>query len=586
MLGEDLRDVDALDHTVEPSGSLHTSALAAGAIVAVVRFLVSRSRTTFAIWPDEPAQLAMARFLGGGTAWNMHDHSTWRPGYALLLSPVYWFTDDATTVFRSAMVLNAVLGGVATILLIALARRLTSLAPWPAAIASVAVMTMPAMLFVTDFVWSESLVVTLFLASMLALIRFDEIPGVGRGCLAAAAVTCTFATHSRMLPLVAILVTVVGMAMLRDQVTKRDGAVVVVVALVGAVAVQRSSSAIVARLWRNPADTNTVGAVAERIVDVGPLVVSAAGQWWYLLVSSLGLVGFGVWGLARRVRDSGKVERRSAAIVAASTLACVALSVAFMSARDRPDRIVYGRYNDGVIAPILVVGIAVLVGALGTVGRRHLAVATGITGGSLLATGAVLVAFRNDPLTGGNGVEPMILGLQPFIGRSSSIQVVPITIVAAALLVASTLLVAVVHGRAMTAGRRGHARSVRPIAGLALAVGALLVVGGVRTADAIGRGWNDARDVEQLQSLADGPLADGEPVDFYVRAGSDDTKAMMNYQFALASTEFTVIEDFGSGTARFVVAPSDAVWPPDRPARVVWDDPTRPISLWERGAVD
>lgn len=560
--------------------------------MAIIRFLVSRSRTTYAIWPDEPAQLAMARLLGGGTVWNMHDHSTWRPGYALLLSPVYWFTDDATTVFRSAMAINSVLGGVATILLVALTRRLTDLAPWPSAIASVTVMAMPAMLFVTDFVWSESLLVTLFLASMLALIRFDDVPGLGRGCLAAAAVTATFATHSRMLPLFAIFVTVVGVAMLRNRMTKRDGVAGVVLAVAGAVAVQRSSGAIVERLWRNPADTNTFGAVAERVVDIGPLVVSGAGQWWYLVVSSLGIVGFGVWGLARRIRGGGATERRSAVIVAASTLGCVALSVAFMSARDRPDRIVYGRYNDGVIAPILVVGIAVLVGAVGTIRVRHLAVAAGFIGGSLVAAGGVLVAFRDEPLAAGNGVEPMILGLQPFIGRSSSIDVVPITIVAVALLAASMLFVGVfhlvgaTHLAAVDTDPTTRSSRMRPVTLAALAVGSLLVIGGVRTADAIDRGWSDTRDVEQLEALAGGPLADGEPVDFYVRPGSDDTKAMMSYQFALAATEFTVIEDLGSGAARFVVAPNDAVWPSDRPARLVWDDPTRPVSLWERVAAD
>lgn len=571
MLDRTIDDVDVPTPLHERfTANRVTPALTAGIFVAITRFVVSRSRTTFSIWPDEPAQLAMARFLGGGTRWDMHDHSTWRPGYALLLSPVYWFTDDATTVFRSAMAINAVLGGVSAILLIALTRRLTDLSPAGSAIAATVVMSMPAMLFSTDFAWSESLLVALFLATLLAFIRFDESATLARGCIAAAAVSATFATHSRMLPLFAVFLVVVASAAVSGRSSKRVAAMVVALAIGGVVAIQRSSSAIVARLWRTPADTNTVGAVTERVVDVGPLVVAAAGQWWYLVVSSAGLVGFGVWGLARRIRDHESTERRSALIVAASTLGCVVLSVAFMSARDRPDRIVYGRYNDAVIAPILVIGIAILVGA---VGRRRLTIATGMIGWSLVAAGAVLVEFRSESLAGGTGVEPMILGLQPFIGRSSSIAVVPITVFSV------VLLVAVV---AATNRRGDHGSWWRAVT--SLAVGSLLVIGGARTAGAIDRGWNDTRDAEQLEVLADGPIEGGEPVDFYVRAGSDDTKALMSYQFVLAATEFTVIEDLGTGTARFVVAPRDATWPADRPVRRVWDDPTRPISLWERVA--
>lgn len=568
MLDQNLRDGEAPDRSLEPFASQSLApAWTAGAIVAIVRLFVSRSRTTFSIWPDEPAQLAMARLLGGGTRWDMHDHSTWRPGYALLLSPVYWFTDDATTVFRSAMAINAVLGAIAVVVLVFLTRRLTNLSPWAAALAATVVMSMPAMLFPTDFVWSESLVVALFLAALLALIRFDEAATVRRGCVAAAVVTASFAAHSRMLPLFIVFLAVVAMAVARNGMARRNAIACVALVLAGGVVVQFATRTIVERLWRDPAGTNTVGAATERLVDVGPLVVSAAGQWWYLVVSSAGLVGFGVWGLARRIRDREPAKRRSAVIVAASTLGCVVLSVAFMSARDRPDRIVYGRYNDAVIAPILVIGIAVLIGA---VGRRHLVAATGIIGCSLLTAGAVLVAFRREPLAADNGVEPMILGLQPFIGRSTSIDVVPITIAAAALLVAIGA-VASMHDR----GPRW--RSVTW-----LLVGSLIVVGGVRTGDAIDRGWNDVRDDQQLVALGDGPLAGGEPVDFYVPPASDDTRALMSYQFALSDNEFTVVEDLGSGTARFVVAPSDATWPTDRPVRLVWDDPTRPISLWER----
>lgn len=539
--------------------------------MAVTRFVASRSRTMYAIWPDEPAQLAMARFFAGGTRWDMHDHSTWKPGYALVISPIHWFTDDPATVFRSAMVINAVLGGVAAVLLVLLTRRLTSLSPWGSAVAAAVAMSVPASLFATDFVWSESLLVTLFLATLLVLVRFDELPGLARGVAVAAATTALFSTHSRMLPLLPVAVGVVAVAALHRRTTRRSATVSVLLTTAGAGVVQWSSSTIVERLWREPADTNTVGAVAERVTDVGPLIVAAAGQWWYLMVSSLGVVGFGVWGIARRIRAGSAQQRRAATIVATSIVGCVALSVVFMSARVRPDRIVYGRYNDAVITPLFVMGLAVLVGSIGA---RRIAIAGGVIGTSLLAAGAVLVAFRAEPLADGNGIEPMILGLQPFVSGRPSIAVVPVTV--AALFIGIGVVAAVMLGR-------GRGRRMVPGA---LVIAALLVLGGLETADAIERGWTDTNDIAPIQALTEGPLAEGDPVDFYVRAGTDNTKALMAYQFVLSRSPFTVIESLADGNARFVMAPSDSVWPPDQPARRLWRDPTRSISLWERQEPD
>ncbi|MEP6295763.1 MAG: hypothetical protein ABJ382_00425 [Ilumatobacter sp.] len=568
MLDDDITGVAARSNPPVRVATHPIAPLAAvGAIVTVLRLLVSGSRTTYSIWPDEPAQLAMARFLAGGTRWNMHDHSTWRPAYALLISPVYWFTDDATTVFRSAMVVNAALGGVAAVLLVLLTRRLTTLSAWASAVPAGVVMTAPASLFVTDFVWSESLVVVLFLATLLAFVRFDEAPDLARGAVAVAAATAAFATHSRMLPLVAVGIGIVLVAWRQGRTDVRVVAVCSAAAIAGAGFVQWASGAIVDRLWRDAAETNTVGAVAERAGDLGPLVVAAAGQWWYLVVSSLGIVGLGVWDIVRRIADGHDEQRRATAIVAVSTLGCVALSVVFMSERVRADRIVYGRYNDAVIAPVLVVGIAVLVGSIGT---RRIAAVSGAVGASVVMAAVVLTAFRSEPLAGDNGVEPMILGLQPFVSGRSSIDVVPITLAA---LVLGTAVVA--------ASRLPRAGGPRHVSAAGL-IGLLLVVGGIRTADVIARGWNDTTDIEPIQALADGPLAGGEPVDFYVRPGSDDTKALMVYQFVLPQSAFTVTEALDDGDARYVVAPSDSDWPADHPARSVWSDSLRGISLWER----
>ena len=89
------------------------------------------------ITPDEPGQLAIARFVSGLPRWNMFDHSTWRPLYGTLIAPLHWVIDDPTRFYEAAHLVNALLGGVAAALTYLLARRLTDLAPlWSAAVAS------------------------------------------------------------------------------------------------------------------------------------------------------------------------------------------------------------------------------------------------------------------------------------------------------------------------------------------------------------------------------------------------------------------------------------------------------------------
>ena len=167
--------------------------------------------------PDEPGQLAIARFLGRGARWNMFDHSTWRPAFGALVSPATWFTDDPVAMYRAAIGVNAVLGGVSCVLLAVLAARLTGLSRAACAVLAAAVSLAPALLFTTNYVWSEALVQTTFLAFLLAALRFLEHPSLAWGGAMIAAAALGFATHSRLLPLAVVGAAFVVFVMVRRR---------------------------------------------------------------------------------------------------------------------------------------------------------------------------------------------------------------------------------------------------------------------------------------------------------------------------------------------------------------------------------
>lgn len=537
----------------------------------IARLWLSWGRREYAIWPDEPAQLAIARFLGGGERWNMHNHSVWRPLFGTLLAPAHWFTDDPATVLRVALGLNAVLGAVAAALCVVLARRLTPLEPLTAAAVAILVSLSPAVLFTTDFVFAESLVLPLYLASILVVLKFHESPtlgtGIGAGLLAAA----SFGAHSRMLPLTFVVIGVVVAAVVRHRLRRLDAVAVVAVAVASVYLMSVYTSLLIDRIWDEPSALNSAGGVFEQATGVRSIAISLVGQTWSLLVASVGVVLYGAVVLARAVGRrtvTGDPTRADATIVSIAVGACTALSVVFMSDRSRSDQLVYGRYNAVAVVPVLVVGLAVLVGAIR---MRRLGWAVAGAAATTALSGAVLWWLRGDLLRVSNGIEPMILGLQPFITSTVSIDVPRISLWAVGWIVVLGAVAVVARRR-----RRGE------VVVVALLVG-LVVVGSLRTRTVIDRLWDDSGGASAVEQLRDDILIDGTPVDYFLPAGSNSTVAMMVYQFHLPHTSFTVVADpVAGGTSDLVFAPTGNEALLESGAHVVWTDPRRPIALWER----
>jgi hypothetical protein len=299
--------------------------------------------------------------------------------------------------------------------------------------------------------------------------------------------------------------------------------------------------------------------------------VALLGQTWYLLAASLGVVVYGAVVLVRSIigRNPTPEPRRGDAVLVVLTVSMfVALSSVFMSDRWRSDQLVYGRYNDSIITPVLVVGLAALVGAIPL---RRLAVVSAAAATATMGTGLLLWSLRGDVLSESNGLEPMILGLQPFATSATSIDVVRISVWASMI----TLALAAIS--------IGVCR--RRLAPIALAtVGLLVAVGWSRTATIVDRTWDDSGDLSAVEEVRD--LVDGLDVDFALPATSNSTSRMMLYQFHLPHTEFTVVDDAVVGTSPFVFARvgsrGDERVLSDAGATMVWRDPRGRYALWER----
>jgi hypothetical protein len=572
--------------------SASAMAVATGfAVVVGVRLWTSWGREIYHMTPDEPAQMAIARFVGGGNAhWNMFDHSTWRPGYGTLISPLWWFTDDPTTVFRCALGANALLGGVSFLLLWMIARRLTSMSRLLCVLATLAVCLAPMVLFTTDWVWSEALVSVLYLGGFLALLRFHDSPTLRRGLLAAALAVAGYGTHSRILPLAVVVAGVVAVNVYRRRMTIARGAAVLA-GLAGFYgAASWYSEFVVDRLWERPLSRNSYGGVRDQAAKVGATLVSVVGQLWYQLVVTAGVFGVGAIVLvsAARRRDRpgeaaavgdapAAADRAPTTADARLTIAAVgslmALSMVFMADRWRPDQLVYGRYSDAIVGPVLLVGLGWLLTRRDPVA---VAVRFGAVAGATLVLGVTLNLLRHDELAEGVGVRSMILGLQPYLGATKSIKVIWITLVA----------IVVIAGVA-TVALLGTTRAAR--GAVLVAIGLLLVFAYNRTRDVADGSKNTWAGAQPVQEVMDGILPAGSTVRYRIVPDSQQPSAnhsrqrqrLMLYQFYLPHVRFEIDDGGPEDDSRFVFAPTNTESLRSEGAAVVWQDPTAAIGLWE-----
>jgi hypothetical protein len=565
--------------------------VAAGLVVTVVRFWFAIDRRVFHVVADEPGQLAMARWISGGSRWNMFDHSTWRPGYSLVLAPAFWLVDTGEGAVRAALTLNAVLAGISAIILARLLWRWTTswttgegtraIGPWACAGIAAVVAVAPAAIASSAYTWAEAMVTATFLATVWWTQRFIDSGRLGHAVAATFAAAAAMTTHGRSLALLPIVV-VIGVAVL--LVRRRRLAAVAVAGFGAGLAI--TSVAFTRRVhdavWDDPSEINGTGSVVERLDAPAALLESFIGQSWYQLVASLGMVGIGAGVLLLSLlRPSGRLDRPAAVVLLALTAPLVLTSVTFMADRDRADQLVYGRYVDAVVWPLAAIGLVTVLRlvtnrapATDRVPGRRLVLVVAAT----CALFGLVVAWRHgDQLAGDVGLRMMVPGLLPYIGSEDGVPVLSITLVATA----AAAAIAAIARSARPVGRSGAIAAV-------VTLGLLFAWAGVRVHDAQAvalNTWAIGDDVARMDDL----VPEGETIGVVIVPDSEQPRVpyaqqrqrYQIYQLYLPDRELVWERTPRRPGTRYVLAP--AGYPPfvDAGATVRWGDPAVRVALWE-----
>lgn len=329
---------------------------------------------------DQWGYLGSARFLAGDpNPYVLPRFPYFSYGYSVVLAPLTRLRQDPHDLFLLIKVLNATLAASLLPLLYAFARRVLDATRAHALAGAWVGSLVPAVVVRPSSILAENLALPLAVATVLAVwLLLAPRPGWQR-VLAAPAVVWLHLTHPRftlvLLVFALLLVLALWWRLVPRWVVVVNGGVALAL-LAGA---QVLRDAIVAARWTfGIATIGPTSDATDLLTDVrlvGELLLEAAGQAWYLGVSTLGLAAFGLWAVARRAGrrslrgDDPGVLTAAFALVAALTVFATS-SYFFTRVQSGSEGFVAGRHNDSFVPMWAAAGtVFVLSAPIGSVRR-------------------------------------------------------------------------------------------------------------------------------------------------------------------------------------------------------------------------
>lgn len=339
--------------------------LAGTAALFVLRLALSTLRTGPVLVADEVGYLTNARALAGGVRGQMTGAPFYHGGYSLLLAPLLALDHDPTTSYHLVLALNALLAaGVAPLVYFLLTRRFavsSRVAVWP----SLAAGAYPSVTIFSQVALSENLLVPLIVVWSICFGGLLQAPtDPRRTAWASSTSLCAvwlWAAHGRMIIAVALtIVALIASAVLEPR-RMRAALVGLLVIACGLVAVHELDHFLVDRNWGGhaPSEINGPLSMLESLGGLVAFLRNLVGQTWYLLVATLGVL------VASLSLGRPHVPRRrpSSSELVLALLLLTGIGLLFESALsfrtvDRPDTLVYGRYTEVVVPPLLALALA------------------------------------------------------------------------------------------------------------------------------------------------------------------------------------------------------------------------------------
>ncbi|WP_146007678.1 MULTISPECIES: hypothetical protein [unclassified Brachybacterium] len=365
------------------------TAVVSVAVLLAVNVTVSRTAVAPRTPWDEIVPLQMARELAGQGPVSQMSGAGYFPGWAILLTPIWWFTQDPAAVYTASIGVVIALAMVTVLPLMQIA-RLLGLPTAQAVTAAALTLSVPARTVNADYVLAENLLALLVACSALAAFRLWQRPSPLTLFLFILAVTAAYLTHARALAVVLAAAVWLLLFALRDWRVTVGGAALLVGGywLVKLLVAEITIPILLSGFGQG----ELLGDKLENLAP-GPFLRVAFAQAWGQFAGSFGVTALGlvvlaffVWRELRTLRV-GPYGFMAGLLFVASAVSVIAWSNA--GPQERFDAQVYTRYIDPFAVLAMLLGVVAL---LRTVRRPLLLAAVGL----VLADTAV-VLFKVAP---------------------------------------------------------------------------------------------------------------------------------------------------------------------------------------------
>ena len=403
-------------------------------VAAHVLFALVRDRPL--IFADEAGYIGNARYLAGGLPIKMLKSGAYYPGYSLLLAPLFWLGLPPPATYQAILIVNGLLLSSAYVSLVYWLRWVLNAQTKYIYAVAFAASVYPAFLVQPGFAMSESAVIAVTAALPLVGFRLIERPHWLTAALFGVGTAFLYSIHPRFIGTVGTVALGLAVLTVLRTIPLRIAVVSWLTLGAGLVGTKLLSGVIKAANRGGSFDGGDRVSALLTGPGVWSLTLEVLGQYWYLAAASAGLVLIGTVDIARRLiaAPEGAPRRASPAwltllFTALGTVLAFCVSCAFMSEPERVDHFIYGRYNEGVVAPVLAAGILTLVQRARA--WRSYAIAAGIVAAGVLGTAVVLHWARGEDWSGHANLAN-ILALIPLMKVASGMKLVAISLVALA----------------------------------------------------------------------------------------------------------------------------------------------------------
>lgn len=302
------------------------------------------------IYPDEAGYIGWVyKFIyGSGNGLR------YLPGYSILITPAFLLTGGIRTAFMLVTLINSALYGAFSAVCVKLAKKLELQNPL---LCAAAVSLYPSFVLYANLALSEVLLTLLFAAILYSITVLSEniySKSAWAAVIIFTAYACT--VHSRAIILIPAVFAAIAPLIFKKG-SKTAKILLTVCFSVGAAGaaglffylLSHSETVNAAHMLRQTENLFTLHGIFS-------FFTTLAAQFSYLAMSTFGFIIIGIYYTIKAVRSE---KKRTAALFSLAALMFSALvSAVFMYHHERPDHVIYGRYNEYAIAGVMLFGIS------------------------------------------------------------------------------------------------------------------------------------------------------------------------------------------------------------------------------------